>query len=174
MWSLRTRRQKGHLDDSWVTVGRLFGNVLGDFWATFGRLSCSLSGDILFKFLYSFNGVTRSFLKYEVFFTKCCIWPLRFCTIMHLFLYFYSSLLWCWNDCSLIAASAELMVCALPPCSTQNVNHIRNHRAFCDLNIPSEKLEIIACYNNKDPRFSKNHFTRKKKLLWVCLFGVTS
>ena len=84
--------------------------------------------------MYSYNGVSRSFLKYEVFFTKCCIWPLRFFTIMHLFLYFYSSLLWCWNDCSLIAASAELMVCALPPCSTQNVNHIRNHRAFGDLN----------------------------------------
>ena len=45
---------------------------------------------------------------------------------------------------AVIAASAVPMVCALPY-STQNVNHIRNHRAFGDLNIPSKKLEIIAC-----------------------------
>ena len=73
--------------------------------------------------------------------------------------YFYNfRLVWDAGMAAAIAASAMPMVCALP-CSTQNVNHIRNHRAFCDLNIPSEKLEIIACYNNKDPRFSKNHFT---------------
>ena len=69
-----------------------------------------------------------------------CTFPFR---TLHLFLHFYISL-WDAGMAAVIAASAVPMVCALP-CSTQNVNHIRNHRAFGDLNIPSKKLEIIAC-----------------------------
>ena len=51
---------------------------------------------------------------------------------LHLFLHFYISL-WDAGMAAVIAASAVPMVCALPY-STQNVNHIRNHRAFGDLN----------------------------------------